>query len=578
MRKINVQLLLVQIIYILLILSIFILSIFQERNTTLEYLRQSSDASVKQAGNSIESILNSVHISTYYLCYSSPIQQILYSDYTQEHAQNKGQKLVLYQNFSNSAKYTINTNENIVDLLLISAGGTVFNYGGQSTELQSLIKPIFENIDKSKAVFTGFMSSTSGNLSPMYYIYLYPVFNSATIGSFSQYLGTCVVLCRANRISEIIDSSQIHNTDLYITYADADGEECILGEKSENDVDTDAERNTFPIYRTDWNLVQVQHLAAIYDGASLGKGVIMQAMLVSVLCIAFLLFYSHNNISKPIAQINHQLQDNASHPEATKMIELSTKNELESIAVMINQMLVQIQESNQRVIESQNNLYESELLQKKLQLQALQSQINPHFLYNTLSCIRGIAIDNDQYLISDISVMLATIFRYSIKGGTYVQLKDELHIIDCYLGIMRIRMDNRFAYTIEVPDHLAQSWTVKMILQPLVENSITHGLEAMEAPGEVHVLAHQYSDTSYIVEIVDNGAGIEESQLRAIQNLLNRGNMPLVQEEGSFGLGLSNINRKIKLMFGNEYGLRVSSTPFQNTTVYVSLPLLNKNP
>lgn len=217
-----------------------------------------------------------------------------------------------------------------------------------------------------------------------------------------------------------------------------------------------------------------------------------------------------------------------------------------------------------------------EFFKKQMQLSILQSQINPHFLYNTLDAIRGQAQIEGCTDLADIIETLSTFFRYSISiKKDYVSIEDELKNVTSYIKIQQYRFEDRFSYSVEYDeqDELDQYILPKLTLQPLVENAIYHAFEKTKTTGNISirivVLQNRISIT-----VSDNGIGMTEQQVDRINSELHAPmySPPQRSRGQSNGLALRNVNDRIILMFGKEYGLTVYSILNMGTDIEISLP------
>lgn len=221
----------------------------------------------------------------------------------------------------------------------------------------------------------------------------------------------------------------------------------------------------------------------------------------------------------------------------------------------------------------------AQIFDKQTELTALQSQINPHFLYNTLECIRGQALLDDNIEIAKMVEALSSFFRYSIsKKGNLVTLRDELANIENYMLIQRYRFNNRFSMEIIIDeeDEAAYDFLVpRLIIQPVIENAIFHGLEERMEDGIVSIEVI-VTDLDMIITISDNGKGIDCEELEELNNRINANDMELNDKNKSnqinTGIALPNINRRIRLLFGKEYGVNVYSTLGKGTDVEIIIP------
>ena len=230
--------------------------------------------------------------------------------------------------------------------------------------------------------------------------------------------------------------------------------------------------------------------------------------------------------------------------------------------------------ANQKIRENS-----AEMLDKQAELAALQSQINPHFLYNTLETIRGYALIDDNYDIAKIVEALAAFFRYSInRKADLVTLRDELANIQNYMMILKFRFNNRFSLEIIIDDEDSKAYDYfipKLILQPIVENAIFHGLEDCVEGGKVAIEVIE-TEKNLLITVSDNGKGMDSKSLSELNQSIRSADLYLDDYKDSnqrnTGIALSNIQKRIQLLFGVDYGLNVYSTINQGTDVEITIP------
>lgn len=231
-----------------------------------------------------------------------------------------------------------------------------------------------------------------------------------------------------------------------------------------------------------------------------------------------------------------------------------------------------IEEKAEEIIREQNSKYEYELLLRQANLETLQSQINPHFLYNTLEVIRGMALLADQDNIADIAYSLSNFFRYSISGKSdVVTLKEEIENAENYCRIQKYRFGNRFKLEINADDRAADVLIPKMTLQPIIENAIIHGLADYTEGGKIWISTKQTGQNVHIA-VKDNGSGMELEQLTALQNKICGESEIFMPSSKHTGIGIQNVDRRIKLYFGREFGVNIYSCPLLGTEVEILIP------
>lgn len=237
----------------------------------------------------------------------------------------------------------------------------------------------------------------------------------------------------------------------------------------------------------------------------------------------------------------------------------------------------------ERLKNSINRQYSAEMLTRQAEFSALQSQINPHFLYNTLESIRGQALEQGVDEIAEMTEALSTFFRYSIsKKGDLVTLDDEITNVENYFVIQQYRFDNKFSFSIQYDEEdieVLNYMIPKLTIQPIVENSIYHGLETKIGKGRISIRI-TCTEKRLIINISDDGIGMDKTLLDMVnytlRNYKNESSISKQQrkEYRHTGIALVNVNMRIKLLFGEQYGINLNSTKGFGTDVEIILPLV----
>lgn len=219
---------------------------------------------------------------------------------------------------------------------------------------------------------------------------------------------------------------------------------------------------------------------------------------------------------------------------------------------------------------------QEELLRRQVELSSLQSQINPHFLYNTLDSIRSKALIEGQHEIADMTEILSNFFRYCIGNvEQLVKVREELGHVNDYYVIQKFRFEDRFDLTISLEDDAIKDlYLPKMSIQPLIENAMMHGLERVNRKGLIEV-SLMLADQGLVITVSDNGAGMSQEQLSEMNRRLEQ-DLPAGSTGGRHsGIGVANVNARIKLMFGPEYGIRYRSVLGSGTDAVIRMPQVN---
>lgn len=220
-----------------------------------------------------------------------------------------------------------------------------------------------------------------------------------------------------------------------------------------------------------------------------------------------------------------------------------------------------------------NKKYGHLLSTKQLEYSILQSQINPHFLYNTLEAVRSQAMMAQYDELADIVETLSRYYRYCVSNKkNFVLLEEELENIQNYFKIQQFRFDNRFRLTLSIMDESVYKAVIpKMTLQPLVENAVFHGMEQKKEGGVVNIKIHR-SDQDIHIFVSDNGCGMPFERVMEINHSMIHNRTLSKNDSKSTGIALVNVNSRIKLQYGDEYGVRIYSTLGMGTDVEVSMP------
>lgn len=205
---------------------------------------------------------------------------------------------------------------------------------------------------------------------------------------------------------------------------------------------------------------------------------------------------------------------------------------------------------------------------RRSELMALQNQINPHFLYNTLDIIVWMIENEKSDDAVNVVTALARFFRISLsRGRTVITVADEVEHVRNYLMIQKMRFKNRFSYSIQMEEGAGELGTIKLILQPLVENAVYHAMEFMDGDGEIEITVKR-RDADVFFTIRDNGCGMTQTR---VQELMGEGE---VCSERGAGVGLRNVRERIRLVFGDEYGLSIASEPDEGTEITIRIPAI----
>ncbi|MCI8834409.1 MAG: sensor histidine kinase [Ruminococcus sp.] len=334
-------------------------------------------------------------------------------------------------------------------------------------------------------------------------------------------------------------------------YKDGVYEEVFEGERRKVIVNT--------ISYTGWKLVGVIPYSVFTHGMFNIRYFIVLLMLLMAMMLGVVNRIVSVRISRPILKLNASVMEYEAGEQPE--IYIGGSMEIRHLGDSIQRSYEQIDLLMRKIVMEQNE-------RRKSELDALQSQINPHFLYNALDSItwmiEGERSEEAVFMISQ----LAKLFRISLaKGRTVITVKEELQHAQSYMNIQKVRYKNLFSVEFDVEPEICSCCMVKLVLQPLLENAINYGVNGMEDCGKIRVTGRQEEGT-IILSVTDNGIGMSEEEVRFLLTDSNR-----IPKHGS-GVGLVNVNNRIQILFGKEYGLRIASEPDEGTTVSIHVPLV----
>ena len=311
---------------------------------------------------------------------------------------------------------------------------------------------------------------------------------------------------------------------------------------------------------TDWDIVMAIPESQILKKINSVRDFIIVLILISIGVLIFLYFFVSSAVVMPVKKLTG-LMKKVENGDFSVSMSIESDDEIGELSKGFNNMISKINLLLKKTIEF-------EVRNKESEFKALQSQINPHFLYNTLESIRMKCIVKKEVEIAEVINTLGNLFRLSIdRGEILVSVKDELEHVLSYMTIQNFRYDNKYKLIIDMDDDLADYKVFKLMLQPLVENSIYHGLEMKPDDGYIIIKIYLLENELNIL-IEDNGLGMNEKTYNALVNALSENSKPMDKRS----VGLSNVNERIKLFFGNEYGINIWSRENEGTKIEIKMP------
>lgn len=286
------------------------------------------------------------------------------------------------------------------------------------------------------------------------------------------------------------------------------------------------------------------------------------AAIIALIIAEFLVVIFTKSIVKPMYKLK-QLMKSAQEGDLTVSFNTKYNDEVGELGSSFNNM---VKEINNLI-----NLVQKEEKSKRIaEMNVLQAQIKPHFMYNTLDTIRWMAEEHDEEDIVEIIEAFTNLLRISLsKGKEMISVQDELNHVQSYLIIQKIRYEDKLDYEIEFDENILNFEVIKLILQPLVENAIYHGIKEKRGNGKI-VITGKIETNMLCFTVMDNGKGMEEEVLIKINKMLSSGD----KNKNEIGYGIFNVNERIRIIYGEEYGLRYKSIYGEGTIAELRHPII----
>jgi two-component system sensor histidine kinase YesM len=402
-------------------------------------------------------------------------------------------------------------------------------------------------------------------------VYVTPISGTFSTTGDSGKIASCIFICDLNYIRKLVN---IGAGDEMVNFSVYDGSGRIIasGGHTQNQGNTNIEIRS-PAENMGLTVVATGDPSGMAAGRDVTIRFIRDFFLFSSILLVMItvavILLLRIKIARPISSLVESMGAIGGKPLHNRLSR-SHIDEIDHIVEGVNALLDEIADYTQKSLASQRRLYEMELQKNSAEIYALQSQINPHFLNNTLQCIRSIAITRGIDEIADISLAMSELFRYAMNYEDKVTVSEEISIIQQYITILKIRFQNRFVFSFDIAPEIADAEMCRMVLQPLVENAVRHGVAGRENGGHVEVTGAMAGEIIRF-EVIDNGPGFGEDRLEEIRRELGSGFLETREFRKGGSFGLYNINRRLKLEYGEAYGLEIERRD-EKTLVRISFP------
>lgn len=594
--KLKHQILLIFLFSVTIFTAMEFYSYYNFTNLTQKRAVNYGNTIIEQTRQKIDSVFNDIKVSTNIAVDNKWVQEFTVADDDYKRSFDIGTyviDLIEYMRFFNSyvSGIVITDNQGRRATSLTTPNGDI----SFSNKYLDLVYRFSNDIETGvKGKFTNLLKDE--NTGKDYFFYIAPIIESIGGIQFSKKTGFCSVIVNMEKIQELVENTELTpNSALYILNSrneviasnhakfhgnffkdilSVDSQSLTNGVKIEiNGEDVIVQAKGLR-QADDWRIVSIIPVHELTTDMNAIKNISIIAGIGIIVSMLILGYFFFNNLTRPVMGLVSDMKKIGKRDRGFR-VKVRSTNEVGVLAYDINSMIDKMEEMTSDVVNTQARLYEAELSKKQAEFSALQSQINPHFLYNTLNCISSIGLEYGSKEIALMTSSMSKIFRYSIEKSDLVFISEEIQCIRAYLNIISIRYENKFAMEVNVDEKLLEMKTPKMILQPIVENSVYHGLESMDAGGQLCVSGQIDENGDVCFQISDTGKGLDTNELENMKAKLSMAYAERVQNslEGK-SIGLSNINNRIKLLFGEAYGVEIESQLGKGTTVIVKIPAI----
>ena len=497
---------------------------------------------------------------------------------------NSAEKFVYQNRLNELFLYVKNSNENISSLTVYKNTPQILSPGRDIIGMEMGLMEIYNSVKDGNGVWRVSLNDP-GIAFLKYYKRIYNA-------DFSRDIGLLEISVRCERLLSVLQAAESEWTNIYVYASESDkllakNESFALRDDYLNSFKPDIENAAGALQANETDLVvngfrhesfgiyvltitDVKKVAAISNS----DGMVAMVMLPLVAALTCTFFFIFSSVVKLVRNFAQHIKAGGSGGGDNPVI-FTGKAHRDEIGILIdsyNQMVM-------RINDLMTNVHKAQLQQKEAEFLALQSQINPHFMHNTLESVRMMAEIGESKKVAEMIQNLGALMRYSLsKNNSPVFLQDELNYTVNYLDLYRIRMGDRLTYTIEIDDGAARDISVipcpKFILQPLVENCIIHGTSKLRRRGDIRINVGESRGDGYItIKISDNGAGILPEVLDGLRGKLMSRADDDTRKESYNGIGITNVNARIIAYYGGNTSLKIDSVLNVGTTYTINLYL-----
>jgi len=456
-----------------------------------------------------------------------------------------------------------NFHSNVSNIAIIDMNGEILAFPLRHYKIMDLLIRDYGILSdqRTSGRFTDVIHDSYANKD--YLVYLEPIYNLRS-GDITNKIGTCIVITDISEFTAAIRGAGFTSSSFFFLTAGGSDVIAATGAKENMDIanrlcgsldlsqPSGAKENQG--YFIQWKDIpelgwQIISVVRAFDVTAQSIPFLASSIVLFILVmLTLIMLYGQiiRGIAQPIVEVSEFMQ-HYQQGDPTRRLSVDSYREVSILADRCNSMLDSLAKTNRENMQMQSNMYEMRLALKQAELLALQSQINPHFLYNTLDCIKGYGYMLKSDEIVAITSSLSSLLRYAIKGPAIVTIRDEIGCVESYLTIIRLRYEDRFTFDVTVAPEARGLRVPRFMLQPLVENAVYHGLEPK--PGRGHLSVRIVVDDPGLlgIDVHDDGVGMDAGHLEQLRQAMSTAGKATVIGTTSAGIGLLNVAKRLYL-------------------------------
>lgn len=538
------------------IIGLFLLSALLVTDRYIGEIRKENTLKLNQQ------VLNQVtgKVDVFYDTMNHVATSLAYSPTTYDYFnQDSLNRVISLDDMASVFSNTVRLEDDIAGIYLYDMNMNRIASMGTEMDSENIARVIKENLEYSGMFYLR-------QIGVPYYSIYFPVYDLKS-RQYGKQIGMCVFVMRTDNFGEFLGDVKVtDHTQIYLI--DGNNKVLVTGEREKSEeLDESELESTDDFYvsvkavkMTGWRVISRVPQNELKSDVGQSMAAVLISYAIAFVLLGFLVYFCYRRIVHPIQKVDGFIKQVVSKPEARMNVERN--DEIGNVIISLNQMLDEKELMDSKVQESQKRVYEAELAKKQLQVLAYRNQINPHFLYNTFECIRAMALYYDADEIAEITMALSKVFRFAVKGDNIVTVEEEVNYIKEYAKIIDYRFMGKIEINLDIDEEVKSKNVIKLMLQPLVENAVFHGVEQKMNGGEVDVSIHMKNPDEMILTVEDNGLGIEPKKLKELQETLGT-------SESQKGVGMANIYQRIKLFYGEDTTFDIQSEEGVGTKITI---------